>query len=277
MALTAFQRRVCLLLAGYRKAGGESYVAGAAALNQALQAPRLSRDVDLFHDTEAALAATWPTDRAALQAAGLSFRLVREGAAFVQAEVSDGRETEILQWAQDSAYRFYPLIEDETFGLTLHPIDHATNKVLALAGRRVVRDWVDTTECNRSLQPLGYLAWAASGKDPGLSPSFIVEQAARTRYAQAELDTLAFDGPTPDAADLSRRWHEAVAEARQIIQLLPAETAGRCVLDGRGLPLRSGPSELPRDLASGAVAFHAGSIRGALPELRRDLGRSPLR
>lgn len=277
MALTAFQRRLCLLLADQRKASGESYVAGGAALNQLLQAPRLSRDVDLFHDTEAALAATWPADRAAIQGAGLSFRLVREGAAFVQAEVSDGRETEILQWAQDSAYRFFPLVEDETFGLTLHPIDHASNKVLALAGRRVVRDWVDTIECHHRLQPLGYLAWAASGKDPGLSPSSIVEQAARTRYAQAELDTLAFDGPTPDAADLSRRWHEAVAEARQLIQRLPAETAGCCVLEARGPLLRSSASELPRELASGAVAFRPGSIRGAYPELRRDLGRSPPR
>jgi hypothetical protein len=275
MALTAFQRRLCRLLADQRKAGGESYVAGGAALNHLLLAPRLSRDLDLFHDTEAALAATWPADRAALQAAGLSFRLVREAASFVQAEVSDGRETEILQWAQDSAYRFFPLVEDELLGLTLHPFDNATNKVLALVGRRAVRDWVDAIACHRALQPLGYLAWAACGKDPGLSPSSIVEQAARTRYAQVELDMLAFEGPPPDAADLSRCWHEAVGEARQLVQLLPAETAGSCVLDPQGLLLRTGPSDLPGALSRGSVSFRAGSIRGAYPELRLDLGRPP--
>ena len=51
MALTAFQRDVCRVLAGRRRAGGESYVAGGIALNVALAAHRLSRDLDLFHDT----------------------------------------------------------------------------------------------------------------------------------------------------------------------------------------------------------------------------------
>ena len=36
MALTAFQRDVCRLLAGNRLRSGESYVAGAAALNELL-------------------------------------------------------------------------------------------------------------------------------------------------------------------------------------------------------------------------------------------------
>jgi hypothetical protein len=45
----------------------------------------------------------------------------------------------------------------------LHPFDHATNKILALAGRREARDWIDAIQCHETLQPLGYLAWAASG------------------------------------------------------------------------------------------------------------------
>jgi hypothetical protein len=36
------------------------------------------------------------------------------------------------------------------FGLTLHPFDLATNKVLALVGRTEVRDWVDMVECGRA-------------------------------------------------------------------------------------------------------------------------------
>ena len=272
MALTALQRRICLLLAEQRKAGGESYVAGGVALNEALGGPRRSRDVDLFHDTEEALAVTWRRDRETLTGAGLRLEVTREAPAFVQAQVTDGEATEVLQWAQDSAYRFFPLVESELFGLTLHPLDHATNKVLALAGRRKVRDWVDALQCHRHLQPLGCLAWAAAGKDPGLSPSFILEQAARTRYVQGEVDQLEFDGPTPSAAELSATWHGAVDEAREVLRVLPAETAGRCVLDHRGGPARFAPAELRRALADGLVVFHEGSIRGAFPELQ-GLGR----
>jgi len=49
----------------------------------------------------------------------------------------------IVEWARDSAFRFFPLIEHEELGATLHQFDLATNKVLALAGRLEVRDWVD--------------------------------------------------------------------------------------------------------------------------------------
>jgi hypothetical protein len=46
-----------------RVRSGDSYVAGGAALNELLLAPRVSRDVDLFHDTDEALAASWAADR----------------------------------------------------------------------------------------------------------------------------------------------------------------------------------------------------------------------
>jgi hypothetical protein len=268
MALTTFQRRICLLLAEQRKLGGESYVAGGAALNEALGGSRRSRDVDLFHDTEQALAVTWQRDRATLLGAGLRVEVTREAPAFVQATVSDGQASEILQWVQDSAFRYFPLVESEVFGLTLHPLDHATNKVLALAGRRKVRDWIDAIQCHEQLQPLGYLAWAAAGKDPGLSPAFIVEQAARTRYVQGEVDQLEFEGPTPSATDLSTRWHRAVDEARVQLRSLPAELAGRCVLDQDGRLQRASASALAGELDAGRVAYHEGRIRGAFPELR---------
>jgi hypothetical protein len=252
MALTVLQRRICLLLAEQRKRSGESYVAGGAALNELLGGSRRSRDVDLFHDTEEALAVTWARDRETLAGAGLAVSVTREGP----------------KWVQDSAFRFFPLVEHESFGLTLHAFDHATNKVLALAGRRKVRDWIDAIQCHETVQPLGYLAWAASGKDPGLSPSFILEQAARTRYVQDEVDALDFEGARPRAADLSTRWHEALEQARELVRLLPPAEVGRCVLDAGGRLLRANPRELGQALAAGRVAFHGGRIRGAFPELR---------
>jgi hypothetical protein len=269
MALTALQRRVCRLLADQRKRSGESYVAGGVALNELVAGARRSRDVDLFHDTEAALVATWASDRAALDAAGLRVETVRELPAFVEARVSDATEIVLVQWARDSAFRFFPLVEHDTFGLTLHPLDLATNKLLAIVGRREARDWIDIVRCHEKVQPLGYLAWAAAGKDPGFSPLRIVEECARTRYVQSEIDGLDFDGPVPRAAEISSRGHGAIQDAREIVGALPAEEAGTCVLDREGRLETASASALPDELSAGRVAFHEGSIRGAFPDVRR--------
>ncbi len=78
MALTTLQREICRLIADNRVASGESYVAGGAALNELMRAPRISRDVDLFPDTEQALAADWDADRRLLEASGYRLRVVRE-------------------------------------------------------------------------------------------------------------------------------------------------------------------------------------------------------
>lgn len=271
MALTPFQRDVCRLLADRRKRGGESYVAGGVALNELLAGRRRSRDIDLFHDTEQAVAAAWAEDREALTGAGLVVEPLRERPSFVEARVRGAGGTVLVQWTQDSAYRFFPLVEHEVLGLTLHPLDLATNKLLALVGRREARDWIDTLRCDEALQPLGYLAWAASGKDPGFGPLLILEEAARTaRYTQPELDALDFEGPAPVAASLSVRWRRALAVARDVVARLPAEHAGTCVLDEGGDLLRAAPEALEGALGSGRVRFHPGRIRGAFPELRPD-------
>jgi hypothetical protein len=272
MALTDLQRRVCRLLAGNRIASGESYVAGGAALNELLATTRVSRDIDLFHDTSEALDASWQADRAALESAGYELRVLRERPGLVEAEVSDGADRARLEWARDSAYRFFPLQQHEELGLTLHPFDLATNKVLALVGRLEVRDWVDVISSDARVQPLGYLAWAAAGKDPGFGPSAIIESAARSgRYSGEEVGQLAFSGPPPDAAGLARTWHVMLTTARAVIATLPPDQAGTCVLDADGHLLRALPVELPSLLDGGRVTFHRGSIRGAWPQLRRDL------
>ena len=143
MPLTTFQRRVCRLVAENRVASGESYVAGGAALNELIGATRLSRDIDLFHDTDAAVAASWDADRRRLEREGLAVRTIRERPSYVEAEVASAIESVRMEWARDSAFRFFPLVEHPEFGLVLHPFDLATNKVLALVGRLEVRDWVD--------------------------------------------------------------------------------------------------------------------------------------
>jgi len=270
MGLSVFQRAVCQLLARNRVRGGESYLAGGSSLNELLRAPRLSRDLDVFHDTDEALASSWQADRRLLEREGYAVTLFRERPGFVEADVRRGGEAVLIQWARDSAYRFFPLVWHDELGLTLHPFDLATSKVLALVGRVEARDFVDTLTCHERVQPLGYLAWAACGKDPGFSPLAILEEAARTsRYSEVELGALDFDGGPPDPRQLGQRWHEALRAARQLVAPMPPEEAGRAVLAADGLLFRGDPEALGDALARDRLLFHPGSIRGALPSVIR--------
>jgi hypothetical protein len=268
MALTAFQRDVCRLLAAHRRTRGESYVAGGVALSVALDTQRLSRDLDLFHDTIDAVAASWDDDRRILAGAGCAVTALRERPGFVQATVARGADILLVEWVRDSAFRFFPLVEHDELGLTLHPFDLATNKVLALVGRVEVRDWVDVLVCDERLQALGYLAWAACGKDPGFSPHSLLDHARRSaHYSVQEVAALAFDGPPPDAAALAHRWQEALRSAGEIIGRLPAQHVGEVVLSTGGELFQGGAAELDAALASARVRFHAGRIGGALPHV----------
>ncbi len=254
-------------MARARAARGESYVAGAAALNAVAGSARISRDPDLFHDTVDAVNATFVLDRDLLDERGYTVTVTRDRPGYVEAVVGRGNETLILQWTRDSAFRFFPLVEHPDLGLTLHPVDLATNKVLALVGRLEVRDWVDVITCDERIQPLGYLAWAASGKDPGFSPLAILEQAARSsRYSAEEVATLSFAGPVPDPGDLSRRWHALLSAAREIIAVLPPEHAGECVLGSDGLLFKGDVTAAAGAVAHDELRFHRGRIRGAWPQ-----------
>lgn len=268
MPLSPYQRDVCRLLARNRIASGESYVAGGAALNELLRSQRLSRDLDLFHDSEKALAFSWSADRTALVEAGYEVRTTRERPTFVEAVVRRSGESVVIQWAQDSAFRFFPLVSHEELGLVLHPFDLATSKVLALVGRVEPRDFIDTLACDRELQPFGYLAWAASGKDPGFSPAAILDHAARTvRYTDLELAGLDFEGAPPRAAELSAVWRASLARANDIIGLLPGERVGTAVLTASGDLFRGDNDALRSALAAGELVFHPGRIRGAFPRV----------
>jgi len=268
MPLTDYQRRICQLLAAERVAQGERYVAGGAALNELLKSSRLSQDVDLFHDTREAVLASWKTDCKNLERAGYNVRSLREFPTFVEAEVTRGTEGVILQWVQDSAFRFFPLIEHPDFGLSLHPFDLATNKTLALIGRVEVRDWVDIIHCHTQLQSFGCLIWATCGKDPGLSPMFILEQASRsTHYTKEDYATLAFEGSAPNAAELSQTWRSMLREAAEMVALLPEDQIGTCVTTRDGNLFTGTGAELKASLHANAVCFHAGCIRGAWPRI----------
>ncbi len=122
--------------------------------------------------------------------------------------------------------------------------------------------------CHDTIQPLGYLAWAACGKDPGFSPLTILEQAAQSsRYTQIELEELSFDGPSPDLSNLSRKWRKMLKAAHVLIDHLPSEEAGNCVLDCSGKLYSGDQNQLKRDRDAEQLLFHSGSIRGAYPQI----------
>lgn len=278
MALSPFQRELCRILARSRLASSsgapvQSYVAGGAALNETLKSPRLSRDVDLFHDTLEALDATWNSDRSLLQQAGYTVETIRERPGFVEAEVwrerDHVRESVLVQWVRDSAFRFFPLQPHPDFGLTMHPFDLATNKVLALVGRVEVRDWVDALTCHHKVAPLGLLAWAACGKDEGWNPQLILDEASRNaRASREEMEEIEWEGAPPDFALLKQEWREALAAARETIRLLPPEEIGKAVLQADGQLFQGGNTVLMDELEMRCLRFHEGHVGGAWPQLK---------
>jgi len=269
MALSEFQRDVCRLLAAHRSAETGSYVAGGSALNMALGGTRLSRDVDVFHDTLESLDATWQADRNLLEDSGFRLDIVRERSGFVEVVIHRAGSSVEMQWVRDSAFRFFPLAPHPDLGLTMHPFDLATNKLLALVGRVEVRDWIDTLTCHLKVAPLGLLAWAACGKDEGWNPKLIVDEANRTaHYSREEVEDLEWSGPPPDFAVLKAQWRDAVVTARRYFELLPPDAVGTAVLDGMGTPFQGDEEELQEAVESRTLTYHAGHIGGAWPQFK---------
>jgi hypothetical protein len=269
MALTEYQIVVLKLLAERRKNDGESYIAGGTALNLLLQTPRMSKDIDIFHDTGDALIKAWESDKKILKTNGYKVEIIREYPSFIEAEIHKTEKSVLIQWCRDSAFRFFPLIEHPILGLTLHPFDLATNKILAMSGRLEPRDWIDSIECSRAVQQLGFLIWAAAGKDPGLNPNMLLEDASRLHYSQTEINMLDFEGEIPSVATLSRLWKEEISEGKKIIEELPEEMLGRCVLFNNGTLYNwSSLDEIKEDLSQKRIVFHEGKIGGAWPEIK---------
>ena len=234
-------------------------------MNYVLGMPRLSRDIDVFHDSIDSLWASWTADRAVLERDGYAVRVLREMRSFIEAAVEkDGAVTEV-QWGTDSAYRYFPLVSDDVVGFTLHPLDLATNKLSALVGRSEPRDWIDVITASKEVQPLAFLASAACGKDPGFSPVSMIEFIARRHYNQAEIDLKILPQGAYDAAALCRYWHDAIDDAREMVRLIPPESMGKAVLTSDGKLFNGSGEEFGSELAAGRIVFHSGNIGGAWP------------
>lgn len=254
MPLSSLQSRILRLLASHRNP--ESYIAGASPLTRS--GARISHDIDVFHDREAAMQQAVAEDAATLAAAGYQIEWTRRFPTLHSATISLEAEATALEWLVDSAFRFFPAIEDELFGYVLHPADIATNKALAAAGRREPRDVLDLLDIHRTYLPLGAVVWAASGKDPGLSPEGIVAEIRRNaRYRQDDYDRVLTETPV-DAASVARALREALAEADEFCRAMPAGPEGLLFLQD-GSPVQPDPTRLD------AYLPHGGEQRGHWP------------
>jgi hypothetical protein len=263
MPISPFQAVVLRALAANRSP--DSYLAGATVLHRAKDTPRYSQDVDFFHDLEDSVAACAEADVATLGEAGYAFSWTLRNPSFHRGVVRKDDHSLKMEWAQDSAFRFFPVQEDEQCGYRLHDADAAINKVLALAGRDEVRDFVDILYLHEHYLSLGAMAWAGCGKDPGFTPDFLLQQTNRhIAYTQSDLDRLELVAPL-DLQDMKVKWIRVLEEAGPFVAALPAEELGCLYLDTDRKPVTPDPDA---DSFTGLIRHH-GSIRGAWPTLSR--------
>jgi hypothetical protein len=225
--LSDIQRDILRLLAANRNP--ESYVGGSTPLNRLSQ--RFSGDVDVFHDREERVAAAAEQDGQLLLASRYQLRWTRREPAIYTAVVSDSRESTRLEWLADSDFRFFPTIPDDTFGYILHPVDLATNKVMAAAGRREVRDLVDLVLIHEKVLPLAAAIWAAVEKSPGFTPEGLIAEIRRNaNYPLAEWRSLDTSEPL-DPATIMSKLRAALDEAESFVIRMPTDRVGMVFIE----------------------------------------------
>lgn len=262
MPLLDIQSEILRVLAASRHP--DSYVAGGILSGR--DGSRFSKDIDLFHTGGDLTLSTYFADRETLEARGYTVReLIKPRPGFVRALATDPAGESIrIDWAEESAFRFFPVVENPLTGWELHWADAATNKALAAGGREKSRDAFDILHWHHNPLSLGALVWAAVGKDPGFSPDFLLDEIVRNaRISPTDLAKLRVAGPF-DPIEMAARFRGACREARQLIRALPAETVGSLFLDEAGHPIEPDPQR-PETL----VRIHRGSERGCWPSFPR--------
>ena len=254
MPLSRLQSQILRLLAAHRDP--ESYVAESTPLLRG--AFRSSDDIDIFHDREERVARAAAEDTQILQAEGFEITWVRREPAIQTAEIQSGNERTRLEWVVDSDFRFFPTVKDELFGYVLHPIDLATNKVMAAAGRQKPGDVVDLIPIHDHILPLGAVIWAAVEKAPGFTPEGLIAEIRRnSRYREEDLRGVPTIEPI-DPRTFYARLREILGEAEAFVTRMPTEKIGLLFFKD-GKVVQPNPDHLDD------YTTHAGQRRGHWP------------
>lgn len=276
--LTDSQRLILRHIA--RNRSPNSVCMGGAVLNR--HHDRISGDIDIEHYAAAQALASFTADRLALEAAGFQIGLktdLAKSTGFISADIiaANGDVTR-LDWTTDSATKFFPAEPDEEFGWRLHPADIAVNKLLAMAGRRVPRDYHDMVTLGREGYSFAALAWAAPGKDPGFTPDLLLDEAVRhSNYQPAEMAVLTLPAP-PDLHDMKRDFLSFVGEARDILAKRPPyDEIGSFYMDAGGKIIPPDPDIILGDeVLQRGIVRHGATIGGSWPEISQRDGAGNL-
>ena len=102
---------------------------------------RVSHDLDLFHDTEKAVADAYAGDIRILKDNNFAVETLISQPGFIRARIQDASDSLLIDWAQDSIWRFLEPVPLET--LVGKPISSFTfcHVQIAAAPRRRVHPW----------------------------------------------------------------------------------------------------------------------------------------
>jgi predicted nucleotidyltransferase component of viral defense system len=261
MPLSSLQKEIVQTLAKNRSE--ESHLAGGSALHFSPNSIRYSNDLDYFHDSENAVAEAFEKDRKTLESVKFAVTVELHQPGFIRAVVTKKSNASKIEWAHDSAWRFMPTQKSKQFGYILHPVDLAVNKVLALVGRDEARDYLDIHDIHKRTLSLGSLCWAACGKDPGFTPTSILDLLLRRgKYHSDDFRRLKLV-KQPDLVKLKTDWQKMLSEADYLISSLPSDEAG-CLYYSLKQKNFLDP---PVDDRPSHVVPHFGTLKGVLPKI----------
>ena len=263
MPLTSLQKDVLVILAANRTE--ESHFAGGVVLNAADDSVRFSHDFDIFHELAEEVARASNRDVANLRSAGFHVETPsrygewEKDSTFRKAKINRGAENVEIDWAADSAFRFFPIERDPLLNWRLHLFDVATNKALALSARTQTRDYIDIVELHQRY-PLSAICWAACGKDPGFNPLSLLTRMRRfAKVSPTELDKIKARALDPQV--LKMAWIEMSDEAEtkmtRVADEQPDLAIGVAFVDATGKPGWIGDNP--------SLRVHAPSVRGCWP------------
>jgi hypothetical protein len=235
MALTQLQSDILRCLAKNRSE--TSYLAGGLMLNKNWK--RRSDDIYIFHDTDEEVTGAATADLAVLDQAG--FKTNKDVVIYgcVEATVSDGNSSTIIQWFSETKRRFFPLVRDDEWGARLHQADLAVNKVLAASGRSKARDMADLVAISRDYCPLGPLILAAAGKPPNFSPKRTIDEIRRHALSIPAEDFAAVKGlPLDWTAEFIRdEALRSIEQAEKYVMAAPPDLLGILTTNKQGTPI----------------------------------------
>ncbi len=260
MPLTEIQKEILEVISTNRSE--ESHFAGGLVLNASEESARFSHDFDIFRESAVAVETASLQDSASLRAAGFEVQPTREWEkpeTFRRAKIIKDGQTMEIDWAADSAFRFFPIEQDPLMGWRLHLFDMATNKALALSARSETRDYIDILELGKTFS-LAAICWTACGKDEGFAPLFLLKM--MQRFAKIQPGTLEeIKARDLDPIQMKMDWIEMSDEAGAAMERVGNEQPD--------LPI--GCAFVDRDFKPHWIEdqedlqIHHGSLRGCWP------------